>query len=84
MSMTIFSGFLNAAPYVMLPVPPEGEEIPDSRPNKGSVRKRNHQKRMAQRMEFAKVCLQFRRGIVRHYTFHFFRIVFHLLLIYHL
>lgn len=51
----------------MLPVPPEGEEIPDSRPNKGSVKHRNHQKRMAQRMEFAKVRLagpqQFGGGI---------------------
>ena len=49
------SGFLYAAPYAMLPIPAEGEEIPDSRPNKGSVKNRNHQKRMAQRAEFAKV-----------------------------
>jgi hypothetical protein len=49
------------APYAMLPVPPEGEEIPDSRPNKGSVRKRNHQKRYAQRMEFAKMQAHVRR-----------------------
>jgi len=49
------------APYAMLPIPPEGEEIPDSRPNKGSVRNRNHQKRMAQRMEFAKMQAHVRR-----------------------
>lgn len=45
----------------MLPIPPEGEEIPDSRPNKGSVKKRNHQKRMAQRAEFAKMQAHVRR-----------------------
>ncbi|XP_024388117.1 uncharacterized protein [Physcomitrium patens] len=49
------------APYAMLPVPPEGEEIPDSRPNQGSVRNRNHQKRMAQRAEFAKMQAHTRR-----------------------
>jgi len=42
-------------PYVWLPVPREGEQVPPSRPNEGSVKNRNHQKRMAQRAAFAKL-----------------------------
>jgi hypothetical protein len=42
-------------PYAWLPVPPEGEQVPPSQPNAGSVKNRNHQKRMAQRAEFGKV-----------------------------
>jgi hypothetical protein len=42
-------------PYAWLPVPPEGEQVPPSQPNAGSVKNRNHQKRMAQRAEFGKL-----------------------------
>ena len=47
--------FLYVASYAMLPISAGGEAVPDTRPNKGSVKNRNHQMRMPQRAEFAKV-----------------------------